>query len=355
MRDNRTVNAREILFILSALILIVEGVNLGLMSHKLVQWYPVVRAFGLVMLVGGIVLLIWFVRRRTETEKRRGFSAATERGTHRRSEGSELSLLARFLSWLTGKLKRISFYTLPVIGALVIDAVIIYNLVRGYGLDLNGWDTVTIVFGVTLIAYNFIPSRFNYVKNFGVFFLGLLFFILIFPQVLGNLLTDDHTVAEVTKALLADPTAAFVRLFGIDATTSIQLMNGYYAAYVHFPFINGQAQALGIGESCSGIYTASLFIAAFVTYVLMEYHRFDRTVAILLSVGIAVTYLANIFRMGVIVIIGYYYGMDALLWTHANAGWLIFLGWMIPFWYLSMRWLRRPVQTTESRLNVDKR
>ncbi len=52
----------------------------------------------------------------------------------------------------------------------------------------------------------------------------------------------------------------------------------------------------------------------------------DRTTVRIPALGIARTYLANIIRMAIIVIVGYYYGMDALLWTHANMGWLIFLG-----------------------------
>ncbi len=41
----------------------------------------------------------------------------------------------------------------------------------------------------------------------------------------------------------------------------------------------------------------------------------DRTTVRIPALGIALTHIANIIRMAIIVIVGYYYGMDALLWT----------------------------------------
>jgi len=39
--------------------------------------------------------------------------------------------------------------------------------------------------------------------------------------------------------------------------------------------------------------------------------------------------------------VGYYKGLPALLWTHENVGWVIFLAWSSVFWYLVMRFASR--------------
>ena len=94
------------------------------------------------------------------------------------------------------------------------------------------------------------------------------------------------------------------------------------------------------------IYTASIFLSAFITFILLEYRRFDRKVGLLIGLGIFTSYLANLFRMTIIVLVGHYYDTDPvnltnLSWAHTNAGWLIFLAWIIPFWWLMYRFLMK--------------
>ena len=62
----------DILKILIAIIAIVEGVNLGIMTHKIVTYYPILRYFGLTMLGVGSAFMIWItmkMRRRSLDEK----------------------------------------------------------------------------------------------------------------------------------------------------------------------------------------------------------------------------------------------------------------------------------------------
>ena len=52
----------------------------------------------------------------------------------------------------------------------------------------------------------------------------------------------------------------------------------------------------------------------------------------ILLLGTLASYFANLFRMLIIVIVGIYFGPDALFWTHTNLGSFIFLLWMLIFW-----------------------
>jgi exosortase/archaeosortase family protein len=63
--------------------------------------------------------------------------------------------------------------------------------------------------------------------------------------------------------------------------------------------------------------------------------------ALVLVLGLIAAYLGNLFRMVVIGVVGYFNGIDALLWAHKNVGWIIFLSWSAVFWYLVMRYANR--------------
>ena len=153
--------------------------------------------------------------------------------------------------------------------------------------------------------------------------------------------------AQVTKVLLADPVSGILNIGGIDSYTVIEFQSGKNTAFIYFPLqANGSIAGVGIDEACSGIYTASIFLAAFITSVLIEYKRFDLKVGIIVSFGILATYLANILRMLIIILMGHYYDTDpsnlaTLEWWHINAGWLIFMAWIIPFWWLMYRFLMK--------------
>ena len=50
--------------------------------------------------------------------------------------------------------------------------------------------------------------------------------------------------------------------------------------------------------------------------------------------GLVLAYMSNLFRMAIIVIVGENYGMESLLWVHANLGPWIFLLWSLIFWHI---------------------
>ena len=77
-----------------------------------------------------------------------------------------------------------------------------------------------------------------------------------------------------------------------------------------------------------------IFIAAFLSFVLTEYKKMDRTVVTLLFIGVIIAYLANLLRMSIIILSGHYWGSEVLYWTHSNVGWLIFVFWVGVFWII---------------------
>ena len=334
----------EKLQILIALIILFEGFNIALLSHELIKISPYLRIVGWVMLIGGIYYFINLYRKKSRAKppepekKRRKPSARALKVSKLRArelpveEPEEENILTRIMGSIDKHAKSIFPYTLPIIGALIIDFVIIVNMIKHTEIDLGSFDLITIMFGVTLIAYNYVPKDFALARDFTVFFFGIMFFIWIFPQIIGAYVAEN-AYKEYTSILLAHPTGSILSMLGITNEVSGDVLA--------FKLNDGTWARVGIGQACSGLYTATIFIALFVTFILIEYKKVDKKVVVLLVLGIALVYFANILRMVTLVLVYHHYGLDAFSWAHANLGTIIFILWLTPFMYILYRFLMR--------------
>lgn len=91
-----------------------------------------------------------------------------------------------------------------------------------------------------------------------------------------------------------------------------------------------------IGAFCSGVTSMAVFIAAFIamSYDLKVSHARKM---FLFAIGIIGTFLANVIRVVVLFLVGYYYGSDALLTVHTHLGWIIFFIWITIFWMIALK------------------
>ncbi len=72
---------------------------------------------------------------------------------------------------------------------------------------------------------------------------------------------------------------------------------------VMLQFQDGTRQALGISAYCAGLYSFSIFLAAFFSFVLVFERLRTKILAFVLALGLVVAYLGNLFRMVIIGII----------------------------------------------------
>ena len=134
------------------------------------------------------------------------------------------------------------------------------------------------------------------------------------------------------------------------------------------PGLTFQPPSLGIQvtvvitTACSGIYSFGIFASAFVAFVLAEYDRLTRRIWLLLALGLMSSYIANVLRMVVIVLVGYYADsgqadLQNMLIAHSYAGWIIFLAWIALFWGALFKFLpeARPSLTPGAQLGTPAR
>jgi archaeosortase C (PEF-CTERM variant) len=314
---------RKMLQILS-IILLFEGISvLILFSYD-------TAAVGVISLAVGMLILILFYPTRRLAEKHVEAVVPKE-------PPPGIKLLDGIMEWIGEP--RI----LVLFGAALIAAVIMYNYRLSSDPKFGDFDTLTFLFGGMLMVYPFARKKYNIEASFCLFFLGLVVLILVVPQTLTAISSRAGNSAGgfYVHYMLAEPFAGILNLLGISASS--------VGSSVTLVFRDGSANTLSISAYCAGLYSFSIFVSAFISFVLVFERLPKKTTVIVLAAGLVAAYVGNVFRMVIIGVVGYYKGIDALLWTHENVGWMIFLGWSSVFWYLVMRFASR----SESKVRSD--
>ncbi len=266
-----------------------------------------------------------------------------------KEEGETVYLSERFLDLFTfhGRFKKY----LPLAGIAVFVGVFAFNIyIRGYELSFGSHDGVTLLLGVVLIAYNYIPKKYSLERDFALLFLVFLFLILILPITIIHYFYGGMTEATnspVVYHLLARPTAAFLNILGISANAAVR---GEWVVIRMLVPSGGTAQnhiraEVGIGLSCTGLYSVSIFISAFLSFIMTHFKKLDMKLLSFMGLGIFASWIANILRMTIIMVMGHLYGLQAMSWTHNNAGIFIFMVWIALFWGLMFKYFDIPLRT----------
>ncbi len=306
---------RKMLQILS-IILLFEGISvLILFSYD-------TAPFGVFSIAVGMLILLLFYPAKKPIVKKAVKAIPRE-------PPPGIKLLDRVMDWMGEP--RI----LVLFGAAFIAAVLVYNYRISSNPEFGDSDMLSVMFGGMVAVYPFVRKRYKVEASFCLFFLGLIEVFLVVPQALTALSNPAGNSAGgfYVHYMLAEPFAGILNLLGITANSTGSL--------VTVVFRDGYVANLSISAYCAGLYSFSIFVSAFISFVLVFERLPRRTTIIVLACGLLAAYAGNVFRMVIIGVVGYYNGIEALLWAHRNVGWLIFLGWSSVFWYLVMRYAGR--------------
>ena len=253
------------------------------------------------------------------------------------------SLGSRLIERLTVHGRLVPFF--PAIGAALVVLDLGYNLLLSASPALLTEDVLVLLSAATLLAYGLVPARYARERDFVLLFFLFLDLLLVVPLLAARGVTHsvDASVDVYSWTALAPEVGAVLSLLGVPNT--VHAVAGFTAPGLTFtPANSSVAATLVITTACSGIYSFGIFAAAFLAFVLTEYARPSRRVWLLLALGFAASYAANLLRMVVIVLVGYYTDTTAsdlqnLLLAHSYAGWVIFLAWLALFWGALFRFL----------------
>src|SRR6058998_2946053 len=260
------------------------------------------------------------------------------------------STLIRRATW-NGRLVRL----FPMVGVMMLAADLLYNLKLSASPALQTEDTIVILAASVFIVYGFVPPAFSRERDFVLTFVVALNAILVIPLLLARAweANFERSVDFYSWVALAPQTSAVLRLVGVQNT--VHPVAGSTAPGLTFtPEHLGVQVTIVITTACSGIYSFGIFASAFVAFVLTEYERFEPRALALLALGFVTSYVANILRMVLIVLVGAYSdtqqeAVQNLAVAHSNLGWLIFLAWIALFWGLAFRFIVKPPSVSGTR------
>lgn len=299
-----------------AVILFFQGVSIALLSS---HFGPAIGGLSMVL---GIFILAVFPPKLMEVVRTKA---------NQMSVAHEDPLGIRLLDHLFRKTR--GTYVAVTLGIAIIVGVPLYNEHLSSRPAIGDFDLLSIILGGILVAYPFTSKRFRVETCFALLFIAFVILILVIPQAILSFNDSVSGGNWYVHYMLAAPFASALNLLGIEASA--------YAETVSITLNDGTTHAIGISAACAGLYSFSIFVSAFFSFVLVFERLPLRTMALVLPLGLLIAYLGNLFRMVVIGVVGYYHGIDALLWAHDNVGWIVFLVWSSVFWYAVVRYSDR--------------
>ena len=229
---------------------------------------------------------------------------------------------------LTDQYSKVSSH-FRIIGLFVIITTFIFEFFLFDG-KLSNNSLISLLFAASLILHG---SNFadEWLKNFFVVFTSFLFIFFPATTFLSKTLTSTDTGlvndSDLIELILVKPVLILLDIFQLNTWN---LNNRIFFEDME----SNKVSSVEIAESCSGIYSIIFYLSAFFSIYVLEVKRKNIIDLFFLFFGLIFAYLANIFRMAILVLIGHLYGIERLLWAHENIGWLIFLLWTSLFWYL---------------------
>lgn len=244
---------------------------------------------------------------------------------------------------------------IPLAGFLLIVIWSGWKLLVSGQADLRLEDFIVTLFGISLVLYNEGPSKYAMQKDFVVLYLMFLTIVFAVIWKTYTIASGDsyHRINAYSEYyFITVPVVSLLRMFGVDVTSELDASSHGMSNYITFEY-QGRHVLLGIGEGCSGLYSAGLFFSAFLAFVLVRYRKVDLRILAGLSLGFIVTWASNIFRMVITVMVGSAYGAGALATFHSYFGIVVFLVFITIFMMLIVRWLDRFERPMEPKIEED--
>ena len=244
---------------------------------------------------------------------------------------------------------------IPLAGFLLIAIWSGWKLLVSGQADLRIEDFVVTLFGTSLVLYNAGPSKYAMQKDFVVLYLMFLTIVFAVIWKTYTIVSGDsynRINAYSEYYFITIPVVSLLRMFGADVSSELDASSHGISNYITFEY-EGRHILLGIGEGCSGLYSAGLFFSAFLAFVLVRYRKVDPWILAALGLGFIVTWASNIIRMVMTVMIGSAYGAPALAFFHGYIGIIVFVVFVTIFWMLIVRWLDRVEGPTKPQMKED--
>ena len=222
------------------------------------------------------------------------------------------------------------------LGFMLIFIDIIFNLVVRDGF--GNFDISLILCGVGIVLLNMGMLKFLKFDQFFVDFMSRFLFIFILSygflhtgiRYLTGSSSENYLLTSLT--LLSGKVSCFFLNF--IGPTTISIISDPWS---HGMLIDFKSFTVGIFSACSGAESITLFMSAVVAYIFSVKNVNIKKMVICTLIGLIFLFFINVFRIILLILIGYEFGTEALNFFHYNLGWVFFIISMSVFWLLVIR------------------
>jgi exosortase/archaeosortase family protein len=130
------------------------------------------------------------------------------------------------------------------------------------------------------------------------------------------------------------PLIPFVTLFTISLLNFLGISSVSNGNIISFISQTGDPIYLSIVSDCTGIWSLGTFTITVIIVLSSFPKSISKKSMIIIGIGYLGTFCANIIRILVISLSGYYFGPAGVIeQVHVHIGWIVFSAWLIIFWY----------------------
>lgn len=245
-----------------------------------------------------------------------------------------------------------TYFEFDAFGIWILSCLAILYLSRKETIPLSDRSRTTIIiagiciglFGLLSIPLGFTHAPFSIgeysilLSGIGLVVFGLYGFrTLLLPVALPFIAVAGYSSYELVLRNLEWLTGPLIPVTTSISVTLLNLIGIHTVVHDNvFTFLSqtGQPISLTVVSDCTGIMSLGTFtIAAFIVFISFP-QSFTKKGMLLIFFGYLGTYCANIFRIVLISLSGYFFGpVGVMEHVHVNIGWIVFSVWMIVFWY----------------------
>lgn len=223
------------------------------------------------------------------------------------------------------------------LGLLIILFDLIYNLYTGGIIGIL--DCGLIISGLFIIVINtpaFFERLGDETVSFATFFVFsfTVVYLLIFTLPIRLFNTNVNPLfVPITKLT----TQVVVFLLNLIKPTAIaEEVVGFPDGLVSSIIIDFDGFRIGMGDPCSGVVSMVVFLVAVFAYYIALNEK-TKNILIYTFIGTFALFWVNILRVCMIILVGYYFGNNVMLFMHENLGWVFFTIVMAIFWYFVLK------------------
>lgn len=208
------------------------------------------------------------------------------------------------------------------LGLFLIFIDVSYNMYVGD--DFRYFDYGMLLSGLFIILLNMNLLKFlkldEKMINFTTYFIFIMMLLLSVPIVVITAIYNENLLYTILTNLSIKTSAFFLSF--IKPTDLIENL------------INYGGFRVGIAYPCSGAESMTVFLSSVIAYFATIKETNIKKMFIYTVIGLIALYFMNILRIMIIVLVGYHFGNEAMLFTHYNLGWIMFVMGMFVFWFL---------------------